>query len=838
MSRIVEVASALLLSAPLAAAAQTQNLQLRAQGLPAGIAVPNGSVAGAEEPTALEVNPAGIGFVDGFTLQYFHEGRRETGQAGDGVWLAAPIGPLVPALAMQWLRPANAGGPHFRKTTLGLGVGGRTAAFAVSWNFYDSPDRDLDEVGSLDAGLTVRPWRHLSIGASVLGMTARRGGQRLPIRYDFGAATRFWRDSLTLSADLLTDDRGRNDLTLNATALGVGLELGLGVAVHFQVQLPVHGDLAGPAGARYAQLALTFNRPHAGITTAGGVGNGADRTWLVGARLSGPRYRSAALSSGAVPQIDLSESLERPRSLIFGAGRDPYVRLVQRLISARDDPSIPALAVKIDALPAGQGRIEELRGLLLQVKDRKPVAAYLVGGGMKEYYLASAASVVLAPPSAELFPKGLATSTPFLREGLAKIGVAFDVVAVGRYKNAPDPLVRRDMSDAQREVTDSVLDDLFARQVRGIAAARGLDEARVRELVDTGVFTAEQARDARLIDHVSWPDEVDEALSARVGQRVHLEESWDPPAERRAQRWGSKPAIAVVRVQGAITHGKSRSEPFGFGGVAGSETVTKLIKRAAESRNVAAIVLRVDSPGGDGLASDLIWREVMQARRAGKPVIASMGDLAASGGYLVSLAADAIVAQPSTLTGSIGVFAVKPDFSGLLGKIGVHAVTLKRGRHADLESLARPWTKEERGLVQRQVLAFYDLFLARVSEGRRLPKEAVARIAEGRVWTGAQALERGLVDRLGTFEDALLLAKQKAGLAPDEDVEIQHFEEGRGVLAELALGLSAEEESPLAVVVRRLPELSAAAVLLEMGPLVALPPGWLGEAGEAGALPR
>ncbi len=828
MSRWVKLASAFVLAVPLLARAQTQNLQGRARGEPVGMAVPGTTVAGAEEPTALEVNPAGIGFVGDLTLQYFHEGRSGTGQAGDGFWLAAPLGPLVPAFSMQWIRPPNGGGSRFRKTTLGLAVSGRPASLALAWNFYNSPDRDLDQLGSFDAGLTVRPWRHLSLGASVLGMTARVGERRLPVRYDLGVATRLWRDALTLSADLLTDDRARNDLTLNAAVLGVGVELGVGVALQAQLQLPLHGGQSGPAGASYGQLALSFNGAHAGITTAAGGGDGAERTWLLGARLSAQQYRSPTFPGSTVPQLDIAKSLARSRSLFTKGDRDPYGALLRRLAEARDDTSLPALAVKIENLSIGQGRIEELRRLLLEVKARKPVVAYLVSGGMKEYYLASAASLVLAPPSAELFPNGLSSSTPFIRDGLAKIGVAFEVVAAGRYKNAPDPLVRQDMSQAQRSVTDSVLDDLFARQVRGIAAARGLDEARVRELVDTGVFTAEQARDAKLIDALAWPDEVEKALSARLARRVRLATHWERSEARAAQRWGPRPAVAIVRVEGALVRGESRSGPFGFGGVAGSETIAKLVKQAAEDGNVVAIVLRVDSPGGDGLASDLIWREVMQARRAGKPVVASMGDLAASGGYLVSVAADAIVAEPSTLTGSIGAFAVKPDLSGLLGRIGVSAVTLKRGQHADLDSFTRRWTEEERRLVEKQVLAFYDLFLSRVAEGRHLSKEAVDPVAQGRVWTGAQALERGLVDRLGSLEDAILLAKEKAGFPPGADLEVQTFEPEHGLLHELAGNLNASEESPVLALASRLPELRAAALLLDIGPLVALPPGWMG----------
>jgi protease-4 len=831
MSPWVKLAAAFVLAAPLVASPQTQSLQGRARGDPVGMAVPGASVAGAEEPTALEVNPAGIGFVGDLTLQYFHEGRSSTGQAGDGFWLAAPIGALVPAVSMQWLRPPGGGGSRFRKTTLGLALSGRPGSLALAWNFYNSPDRELDELGSFDAGLTVRPWRHLSFGASALGMTARLGERRLPVRYDFGVATRLWRDTLTLSADLLTDDQARNDLTLNAAAFGVGVELGVGVALQFQLQIPLHRGQSGTAGANYAQLALTFNGAHVGITAAGGGGHGAERTWLVGARLSAQRYRTPTFPGSTVPQLDLSESLSRARSLVFGDDRDRHGALLRRLAQVRDDASLPALAVRIDSLPVGQGRIEELRSLLLEVKARKPVVAYLVGGGMKEYYLASAASLVLAPPSAELFPNGLSSSTPFIRDGLAKIGVAFDVVVVGRYKNAPETLVRQDMSDAQREATDRILDDLFARQVRDIAAARGLDEARVRELVDTGVFSAEQARAAKLIDAVAWPDEVEQALSDRLGHRARLASHWERAEERAAQRWGPRPAIAVVRVEGALAMGKSRSGPFGFGGIAGSETIAALVKRAAADGGVVAIVLRVDSPGGDVLASDLIWREVMQARRAGKPVIASMGDLAASGGYLVSVAADAIVAEPSTLTGSIGVFAVKPDISGLLGKIGVAAVTVKRAQHADLQSLTRRWTVEERKLVEKQVLGFYELFLSRVKEGRRLPREALDRIAGGQVWTGAQALERGLVDRLGSLEDAIHLAKEKAGFSPGEDLEVRPFEPDRGFLNALAGSLAPSEDNPLGALAAELPELRAAALLLEMGPLVALPPGWIGAPG-------
>ena len=828
LAPVLAAARALALAAalvtPLAALAQVQNLEGRAAAEPSGIAVPGLSAASADEPTALQVNPAGLGFVGGLTFQYFHEGRSGTGQAGDGFWLAAPVGPLVPALSVEWMRPRQGGGTRFRKTSLGLALAaGQTFSAGAAWNLYSSPDRDLDALSSLDAGLTLRPMSFLSLGASALGMNGRLGSGRLPIRYDVGLAARLWRDRLTLGGDLLFDDQGRGSIRTRAAALGAGVEVLPGLDVQAQVQFPAQGGLPGAAGTTYFQVALVFDQAHSGVTAAFGAGGEADRTWLAGVRLSSQRYRSPPEASSTVPALDLAEMLSPPTGL-FGGERDRYGQLVRALTAVRDDRGIPALAVKIAGLPLGQGRIEELRRLLLEVKRRKPVLAYLQGGGMKEYYLASAASLVLAPPSASVFPSGLAASTPFLKDALDKLGIAFEVVAVGRYKNAPDPLVRSDMSEAQREVTDRILDDLFGRQVRGIAEARALGEARVRELVDTAVFTAEEARQAQLVDAVAFPDELEAALSARLGRKVRLVSGFDPGTPRAAERWGPRPVVALVRLEGTIVPGKSRA-PLGAGALAGAETVTELLRQAASDRSVKAIVLRIDSPGGDGLASDLIWREVVEARRKGKPVVVSMGEVAASGGYLAAAGADAIVAEASTLTGSIGVFALKPDLSGLLGKIGVNPVTVKRGQSADLLSLTRRWTERERATLERQVRSFYDLFLTRVGDGRRMDRAAVEKLAGGQVWTGAQALERGLVDRLGSLDDAVAVAQERAGYGPSDPLEIRSYHPERGFLADLTgrLLLEGQAEGPLAALAARIPELRAAAVLLEIGPIVALP---------------
>ena len=443
----------------------------------------------------------------------------------------------------------------------------------------------------------------------------------------------------------------------------------------------------------------------------------------------------------------------------------------------------------------------------------------------KAYWLACAATEVYAAPGSVVVANGLASTSFFLQSGLARLGVAFEAVAIGRYKNAPDALTRSSPSEAQREAADAVIDSQFALLVSDIAEDRHLPPARVRELVDVGVFTSEEAKQASLVDGALWPDQV-EARARDLAGGGTVTGSVDESHRRAADRWGPRPYLALIRVDGAIAAGRSRREPFTGTPVAGAETVARLVQAAASDSRARAIVLRIDSPGGDGFASDLIWRAVKQARRGGKPVVVSMADVAASGGYLVAVAADAIVAEPATLTGSIGVFALKPDLSGLLDKLGVNAWSAQRGQNARIDSFVKPWTPEERSLVERQLRSFYDGFVAKVAEGRRIPEQEVDRLAQGRVWTGEQALARGLVDRLGGLDDAVALAKEKAGLAPGEEIEVRRLEPEPGFIAGLAEELSG---APGAVqsALARLPEVQAAAVLGELGTVLALPVEWV-----------
>jgi protease-4 len=819
-------ALAFLLCLPLAARAQIAAVD-RAAGVPAGVTVPSLGAAAAEEPTAIGVNPAGLGFVGGGALQYVHEAQPDAHASGDGLYLAGALGPAHLGVAVEWLRPGEDPLPRYHRTSFALALSdGRAASLAASWTGVSG---DLSGASSWALGATLRPAPVFSLGASVLGMGAELQGSHLPVRYDLGLATRLLDDRLTASADLLADDQGHAFRATNL-ALGAGVELGLGLVLSGTLQLPLRDDAQGhrtPSGL----VNLTWNAAHAGL--GAGMVSTPDRIgWLASARLSSERYRSAALGSG-LARFDLPRTLEPDRFLWLVVGDpDPYGRLEERLVRARDDPEVAAVVVRIDSVPVGSGRVEELRALLAAIRARKPVLAYLTGGGTREYWLATAASAIAGAPGAPLMVNGLASAQLYVKDLLARLGVAVEVVRAGAYKSAAEPLVRTGASREAREELDALLDDVYGRFVADVAAARRLPPERVRALVDEGLFTSEQAREAGLLDEVAWPDELDAWASRAAGLPPRRSRAYAPEPERRAQRWGRPPVVEVIRLEGIIARG--RVAPDGGLGpdVAGADAVAAAIRRAGEDDEVKAIVLRVESPGGDGFASDLIWREVVRARARGKPVVASMGDLAASGGYLAAAGADAIVAEASTLTGSIGVFAAKPDLSGLLDKLAVRRESSARGAHAELTSINRPWSEGERATVQKQIDAFYALFVGRVAEGRHLGRAEVEAVAQGRVWTGRQALERHLVDRLGTLADAVALAREKAGLDPREPALLRRSGAGEGTLyrALSSTLAAAAPEPPLARLAGAIPELPVLLLLSsgDLGPVLALPEAWLG----------
>jgi protease-4 len=833
MRRTVKAAAAAALLAAAPAAAQVRNALDRQAGVPAGLALPVPGVAAAEEAHALGTSPAAAGFVGAPALQWFREGDVTHDSRADGLYAATGLGPLGVGYSIEWVRPGEPELRRYRKNSLALALGDRRSWSAgIGWSSFSSPDPAVESLDGWDLGLTLRPWRHLSIGAASIGRDARLGGEPLPVRYDLGVATRFLGDAFTLSADLVADDRARDDFHATHLAFGAGAELRLGLALALQVLVPLD-DEPGVSGDPSVGFAVSWNAPHSGLS-GGSAATPARTGWLFGVRASTERYLAPAKGNRA-PAVDVARELQPDRIPFLDLGeKDPYGLLLLRLEAMAEDGEVPAVAVKIGDLPVGPGRIEELRAALVRMGAKKPVLAYLTGGSTKEYWLATAASAIAVPPGAVVDVSGVATSNLYLRDALARLGVAFEVIAAGAYKSAPEPLVRTGPSPEAREATEALLDDVFGRFVADVATARRLAPERVRELVDEGLLGSEEAKDAGLVDAVLWPDQAQSLLRQVAGRgRLQLGGRYRPEPERAAQRWGPRPVVEVIRLEGAIVGGRSRR---GVADLAGAETVVAQLRRAAADGDVKAIVLRVESPGGDGLASDLIWREVVRARMR-KPVVASMGDLAASGGYLAAVGADAILAEPSTLTGSIGVFVLKPDLSGLLGKLGVKREAWARGDVAQLGSVTKPWSERERRAVERQIEAFYRLFVDRVAEGRRLARDRAEAVAGGRVWTGRQAAERGLVDGLGSLADAIALAAEKAGV-PRRDVEVRRAGdggEGSGLVSGALLRAAAPLARPSATTplergLAALPEVRALEVLSEMGPVLALPVEWVAPA--------
>jgi protease IV len=456
-------------------------------------------------------------------------------------------------------------------------------------------------------------------------------------------------------------------------------------------------------------------------------------------------------------------------------GRTPTVRsIVDNLRKAKVDSRIRAVLLKPTGFDSPfWGKVQEIRDAVLEFKkSSKPIYAYLEYGGDREYYLATAADRIFMLPSASLDLSGVATYELFLRGTLDKIGAIPDLHHIGDYKTAVNTFTQKGYTRAHKEMDESLNRDLYEQLVRGIADGRKKDEADVRHAIDEGPFLPEDALRAGLIDDVAYEDQVHEKLG--IQQRDRQMES-DDYARISTGSLGLNrgPRIAVIYASGTINSGKSGYDPVN-GAIAGSETLIEYVRQARRDSSVRAIVLRIDSPGGSAPASDAIWRELMIARqeRADRPLVASMSDLAASGGYYIAMPAQVIVAQPSTLTGSIGIFGGKVVTGGVYEKLGAHIESTSIGRHAEINSPVRPYNAEELKKLQEQLQAFYDQFVEKAADSRHTQPEKIDAIAQGRVWTGRQAKQNGLVDELGGLDRALIVAKQRAKIPVESEVEL------------------------------------------------------------------
>jgi protease-4 len=450
----------------------------------------------------------------------------------------------------------------------------------------------------------------------------------------------------------------------------------------------------------------------------------------------------------------------------------PTVRsLVDSLRKAKVDRRVSSVIIRPIAAAALWGKVQEVRDAIVDFRrSGKPIVGYLEYGGEQEFYLASACDKVYLLPTATLDLTGMASYELFLRGTLDKIGAYPDTLHIGEYKTASNTFTEHTYTPAHREMAESLNADLYNQLIRGIASGRHKSEKEVRALVDHGPFLPEDAVRAGLIDDVAYEDELDDKVQLSKGRVNFLSESDYRHVSPSSVGLNQGPRIAVIYATGVIASGESNYDSPS-GQVVGSETMIDSLRKARADSSIKAIVLRIDSPGGSAIASDVIWREVMLTRNI-KPLVASMSDVAASGGYYIAMPAHAIVAEPATLTGSIGVVMLKFVIDGTLKKLGMNMEGVANGRYADLYSPVRAFTTEERAKIQEQMQATYDAFVEKAAAGRNTTPERIDAIGQGRVWTGAQGKELGLVDELGGLERALAVAKQRAKIAPDSEVEI------------------------------------------------------------------
>ena len=497
-----------------------------------------------------------------------------------------------------------------------------------------------------------------------------------------------------------------------------------------------------------------------------------------------------ALLVGRAPRIDRNSTLVlrvngdlqemEPAGVIgqFFEGQPTVRSLVDALRKAKVDSRVTSVVIRPTGTAALWGKVQEVRDAILDFKrSRKPIVAYMEFGGEQEFFLASACDKVFLMPTSSLDLTGLASYELFLRGTLDKIGAYPDALHVGDYKTASNIYTEHTYTPAHREMAVSLNTDLYEQLVRGLADGRHKSEAEIRTLIDHGPFLPEDALRAGLVDDVVYEDEIDDkvdlsngAAGAKKGSAHFLEQADYRSVTTSSLGLDRGQRIAIIYAVGLISSGPSNYDSP-QGQVAGSDTLVEYLRKARADSSIKAIVLRIDSPGGSAIASDVIWREVQLTRKA-KPVIASMSDVAASGGYYIAMPASAIVAEPATLTGSIGVVMVKFVIDGTLKKLGLNMEHVQEGRYADLYSPIRPFSASERARVEEQMQATYDAFVEKAAAGRNTTPEKIDAIGQGRVWTGRQAKQLGLVDELGGLERALALAKERVGIPQDAGVEL------------------------------------------------------------------
>lgn len=460
-----------------------------------------------------------------------------------------------------------------------------------------------------------------------------------------------------------------------------------------------------------------------------------------------------------------------------------YVRTLER---AAEDPEIGGVVLKISGPTIGWAKVMQIRSAVSEYrKSGKKIWALIDGQSVPGYLIGISCDKVIMAPSGALFLVGLRMEAFFFKDLLSKLGIEFDFLTAGEYKSAAEPFTRMSMSEESREMLNSILDEYYQEMISMIVEGRDLTTDTVISLIDGGPYTPLEAVSKGLVDSTGYAGELYEEIERDLPRYIEVVRDYGYKKPKTPEinffslffgsgTPGEKTAagrnIAYIVASGTIVEGKAEEYPF-MEDIIASEDMIETIKECSENDDIISIILRIDSPGGSAVASDNIWAAVRDAVEE-KPVIASLSDVAASGGYYIASAATVVIAEPGTLTGSIGVVMGKPVLKNLYEKIGVNVEVLSRGKNSGIFSLSSSFTESEEEALRETMEYTYDQFIERIVEGRQLKRSEVERSAKGRVWTGRQAYERGLVNRLGGIEDAVTEAKVLAGYSPTDEIEL------------------------------------------------------------------
>ncbi|MEC7948402.1 MAG: signal peptide peptidase SppA, partial [Myxococcota bacterium] len=685
--------------------------------------------------------------------------------------------PLPDALGRDLGLATNAGplgaGISYRTRTDGAGWWTLSSSLGIAFDeqlalgaraAWQLPGSGHDNQVLWDLGATLRPTHWLGVAGVVQNLGTSRPELGLRRRYGPGIVLRPFGDRLMAGIDALWEETEADPERVLSANLRAEVIEGL--------LLRASGNEQGEVGLG---VELMFGRVGAG---------GFARSGLTG---SGPTVASGYLAStnrerhvfqfaprAAAFRLDGPYAYQPVGGLFRARPGESYIGLLERLRTAANDPALRAVVLELDRTPFSLAQIEELRATLQLARDEeKTVVVYLHRSASNAaYMLASAGDHVWMHPAAELDIVGLSAEMLYFAGALDLLGVDATFARRSEYKSGPEPLTRTGSSPPAQEQLNALLDDLSGTWLSALAEARGRDVEDMRALVDDAPYTARRAEELSLVDALVYPDELEEHIEDLISPRIAVDD--DYRARTDTEGWAARRELAVVYVTGTIVSGRSASPGFFGGGfTAGSETIVQQLDAARKDPAVKAVVLRVDSPGGSSFASEEIWRAVDRVQQRGKPVVVSMGGTAASGGYYVSAGADAIYAEPTTVTGSIGVYAGPViDASELLDRVGVETELYTRGRNAAMFSFSKPMDDHEFAALDRMVDATYAMFKERVADGRGMSAQEVESVARGRVWSGTDALDVGLVDALGGFHDAVARARAEAGIPAGAPVRL------------------------------------------------------------------